>query len=145
MITKTVKPLASTMGAQRRTCMRTILIDEIVATENLARVKAQRSCFRIEQRRREDNLVEQVPSSFETQCTFTRSQHIPPGIIEVALSHLTNFTLGSLTFSHRGILRVVVQITHNQKFLVRILFHQRVFHSLQLSATVLTIIRGSTS
>ena len=71
MITKAVEPLTSTMGAQRRTCMRTILIDEIVATENLARVKAQRSCFRMEQRWREDNLVEQIPCASETQRTMT--------------------------------------------------------------------------
>ena len=133
------------MGAQRRTRIRAVLSDKIVATEDLARVEAQCATLLTEQRRRENDLVEQVPSPFETQRALTRCQHIPPRIIEVALSYLTDFTLRTQTFCHRGILRIIVHIAHDQKLLVGICLQQRVFHNLQLSTTLFTVIRSSTA
>ena len=80
MVAVTVQPYTPAMGAQRRTFVLAVLLNQIVADKDLAMVVAQ-SFLRFHHRPGQYNLVEQVPLAAIQQSSHALIlQYLPPGL-----------------------------------------------------------------
>ena len=75
----------------------------------------------------EDNLVKQIPVALVTEGTDTLVQDIPPRIkARARLGTILDFPLGTESLATGLVLGIIVQVTHEDDALVRVIGEQRV-------------------
>ena len=96
----------------------------------------------VDERWREDDLVEQVPAAVVEQRAFAGLQCVPPRVVHVVVAHFRYLALGSQFYGHRAVHRVVVHVAHHNDFDVGVFFNERVFHCLYLLGALFAVERA---
>ena len=87
----------------------------------------------------EDNLVKQIPVALVTEGTDTPVQDIPPRVKACArLGTILDLFLGTESLATGLVLGIIVQVTHEDDALVRVIGEQRVHRLTCHTATGLT-------
>ncbi len=124
------------MGAERRALVASLLLEEVVAHENLVAIELQRRAVLTNQVARHDDLVEKVPLAVVEQRALSHLvERVVPRIVEVGrMLHLLRFAHTGQFLRHALVVRVVVQVTHDHHLRFGMLLHQRQLQLLHLES-----------
>ena len=132
MVAVTVQEHTAREGTQRLAMTVALVAAQELAVQHLGAQEGQGGLFLalevLQEVVGENNLVKQVPVALVTQGTDAPVQNIPPRIEARAwLSEaILDFLLGSDSLAARLVLRVIVQVTHEDDALVGVIAQQRV-------------------
>ena len=149
MVAEAVEPGATGMGALGRTLVASLLLNEVVATEDVPIVKGETTVVllarNVKQIARKEDLVEEVPSALEGESALTlAAQEFPPGIEEVSSLHFAHLAAATEETGHRGVVGVVVEVAHDDDALLGVGLGNAVSKVAHLLASQTTIVgRGS--
>ena len=127
------------MGALGIAAILALLLEEVVAHEDLVAVEGEVAAVLADEVAAEDDLVEEVPLAVIEQGTLAHLvERVPPGVVEVVLAaHVLQFVLALQAFGHRLVVGVVVHVAHDDDLRAWVLAQQGFLEVIYLIAGAL--------